>query len=45
MAVCYAKLFYLMIDRKMTNPQFREKSGFIANIITRLIKERIRFLG
>lgn len=36
MAVCYDRLFHLLIDRKMTNAQLREKAGFSANIITRL---------
>ena len=38
MAVCYDKLFHLMIDRKITNSQLKEKAGFSANIITRLKK-------
>ncbi len=38
MAVCYGKLFHLMIDRKITNSQLKEKAGFSANIITRLKK-------
>lgn len=38
MAVCYDKLFHLMIDRKMTNSQLKERAGFSANIITRLKK-------
>lgn len=36
MAVCYDKLFHMMIDRKMTNAQLKEQAGFSANIITRL---------
>ena len=28
MAVCYDKLFHLMIDRKITNSQLKEKAGF-----------------
>lgn len=35
MAVCYDKLSYLMIDRKITNSQLKEKVGFSPNIITR----------
>lgn len=38
MAVCYDKLFHLMIDRRITNSQLKEKAGFSANIITRLKK-------
>lgn len=40
MAVCYDKLFHLMIDRKITNSQLKEKAGFSANIITRLKKNK-----
>ena len=36
MAVCYDKLFHLMIDEKITNPQLKDMSGISANIITRL---------
>ena len=36
MAVCYDKLFHLMIDKRVTNAQLKEKAGFSANIITRL---------
>lgn len=36
MAVCYDKLFHMMIDRDMTNAQLQAKAGFSANIITRL---------
>ena len=36
MAVCYDRLFHLMIDKKMSNAQLKEKAGFSANIITRL---------
>ena len=38
MAVCYDKLFHLMIDRQMTNAQLIAKAGFSANILTRLKK-------
>lgn len=38
MAVCYDKLFHLMIDKHMTNAQLMEKAEFSANIITRLKK-------
>ena len=36
MAVSYDKLFHLMIDKRVTNAQLKEKAGFSANIITRL---------
>ena len=36
MAVSYKKLFHLLIDKGMTNAELMEKSGFSANIITRL---------
>lgn len=38
MAVCYDKLFHMMIDKRMTNAQLAAKAGFSANIITRLKK-------
>ncbi len=38
MAVCYDKLFHMMIDKHMTNSQLMAKAGFSANIITRLKK-------
>ena len=38
MAVCYNKLFHMMIDKRMTNSQLMAKAGFSANIITRLKK-------
>lgn len=38
MAVCYDKLFHLMIDRHITNTQLIAKAGFSANILTRLKK-------
>ena len=36
MAVCYDKLFHLMIDKKITNAQLMQRANFSANIITRL---------
>ena len=36
MAVCYDRLFHLLIDKKISNAQLKEKAGFSANIITRL---------
>lgn len=38
MAVCYDKLFHMMINKRMTNSQLMAKAGFSANIITRLKK-------
>jgi DNA-binding Xre family transcriptional regulator len=40
MAVCYNKLFKLLIDKKMTNTELAEKAGFSANIITRLKRDK-----
>lgn len=40
MAVCYDRLFHLMIDKDITNAQLREKAGVSANIITRLKKDQ-----
>ena len=34
MAICYDRLFHLMIDKKISNAQLKEKAGFSANIIT-----------
>lgn len=36
MAICYDRLFHLMIEKNLSNTQLREKAGFSANIITRL---------
>jgi DNA-binding Xre family transcriptional regulator len=36
MAVSYKRLFHRMIDMGITNAELMEKSGFSANIITRL---------
>ena len=36
MAICYDRLFHLMIDKRISNAQLKEKAGFSANIITRL---------
>lgn len=38
MAVCYDKLFHLLIDKRISNSQLMEKAGFSANIISRLKK-------
>lgn len=40
MAVCYNKLFKLLIDKKMTNAELADKAGFSANIITRLKRDK-----
>lgn len=39
MAVCYDKLFHLMIDKKISNSQLKELAGVSANIITRLKRD------
>lgn len=39
MAVSYAKLFHLLIDKKITNAQLMEKADISANIITKMKKE------
>ena len=36
MAICYDRLFQMMIDKKITNTQLKEMTGVSANIITRL---------
>ncbi len=36
MAICYDRLFHMMIDKKITNAQLKEVTGVSANIITRL---------
>lgn len=36
MAVSYEKLFYLMIEKDMTNVQLQQQAGFSGNIMTRL---------
>lgn len=38
MAICYDRLFHLMIDRRISNAQLIAKAGFSANILTRLKK-------
>lgn len=40
MAVCYDKLFHLMIDKKYTTAQLMREARFSANIITRLKRNR-----
>ena len=39
MAVCYDKLFHLMIDKKIKNTQLKEMAGISANIITRIKRD------
>lgn len=36
MAICYNRLFHMMIDKKITNAQLKEMAGVSGNIITRL---------
>lgn len=43
MAICYDKLFHLMIDKKISNSQLKDLAGVSANIITRLKRGRIYF--
>ena len=40
MAICYDRLFHLMIDKKISNTKLKEKAGFSANIITRLKRNK-----
>lgn len=40
MAVSYKRLFHLMIDKGVTNAELMEQSGFSANIITRLKRDK-----
>ena len=39
MAVCYDKLFHLMIDKKISNVQLKDMAGVSDNIITRLKRD------
>ena len=39
MAICYDKLFHLMIYRKISNVQLKNMAGISANVITRLKRE------
>lgn len=39
MAVCYDRLFHMMIDRKISNGQLKNMTGVSANIITRLKRD------
>ena len=36
MAICYDRLFHMMIDRKITNAQLKNMAGVSSNIINRL---------
>ena len=40
MAVTYKRLFHLLIDRGIQTTELTEKSGFSANIITRLKRDQ-----
>jgi DNA-binding Xre family transcriptional regulator len=40
MAVCYNKLFKLMIDKKISNNELASKAGVSLNIITRLKRDQ-----
>lgn len=39
MAICYDRLFHLMIDKKITNAQLKDMAGVSANIITRIKRD------
>ena len=39
MAICYDKLFHLMIDKKISNSQLKDLAGVSSNIITRLKRD------
>ena len=39
MAVTYSRLLKLLIDRKMTTAQLRNRAGVSANLITRLKRD------
>lgn len=36
MAINYDRLFHMMIDKRITNAQLKDRAGISANIITRL---------
>lgn len=36
MAICYDKLFHMLIDKKLSTVQLKSRAGVSANIITRL---------
>jgi putative transcriptional regulator len=40
MAVCYNRLFKLLIDQKITNTGLAKRAGFSANIIPRLKRDK-----
>lgn len=40
MAVCYNKLFKLMIDQNISNAELRKRAGISANIISKLKHDR-----
>lgn len=40
MAVCYNKLFKVMIDQKISNAELRKRAGISANIISKLKHDR-----
>ena len=40
MAVCYNKLFKLIIDQKISNAELRKRAGISANIISKLKHDR-----
>lgn len=36
MAICYDKLFHMLIDKKLSTVKLKSRAGVSANIITRL---------
>ena len=40
MAVCYEKLFHLLIKEEISNADWQKQAGFSANIITRLKRNK-----
>lgn len=40
MAVSYKKLFHMMIEKGISNPQLMREAGFSGNIITRIKREQ-----
>ena len=36
MAVCYKKLFHMMIEKEMTNAMLQKEARFSGNILTKL---------
>lgn len=45
MAVCYKKLFHMMIERGISSSQLQKNCGFSGNILTRLRRNEYVSLG